>query len=52
MAPEESRDLDVSPKDPRDAEDEWHGGDHVRGESEDDEKERPHDAHHLQSLKR
>ena len=47
-APEESGDGDVRPEDPDDAEDERHGGDDVGGEGEDDQEQRPKDAHHLQ----
>ena len=48
LAPEEPRDGDVGPEDPRYANEERHGGDGVRGKGEDDEKQRPHDAHRLQ----
>ena len=46
-APEEPGDGDVRPEDPDDAEDERHGGDDVGGEGEDDQEQRPEDAHHL-----
>ena len=46
-APEEPGDGDVCPEDPDDADDERHGGDDVGGKGEDDEEQRPEDAHHL-----
>ena len=48
-APEEPGDGDVRPEDPDDAGDERHGGDDVGGKGEDDEKQRPEDAHHLRT---
>ena len=45
--PEEARDGDVGAEDPGDADDERHGGHHVRRKGEDDEEQRAHDAHHL-----